>query len=106
MYLAEGASDGTVGSHSPNTLANDTSLHHNTSRLDPHAHDTVDLAAGILTRLSKTSGWDVPEVWFYLARAAGYQGQKARQRECLSRALRLSEKRGVREIGAAIGWCL
>ncbi|TRM66755.1 hypothetical protein BD626DRAFT_483705 [Schizophyllum amplum] len=68
--------------------------------------DSVDLAAGILTRLSKTAGWDVPEVWFYLARAAGYQGQKARQRECLTKALKLSEKRGVREIGAALGWCL
>ncbi|KAL1688777.1 hypothetical protein GGG16DRAFT_126942 [Schizophyllum commune] len=106
LYLAEGASHGTVGSHSPNTQDTSGSQHYDTSQLDPHAHDTVDLAAGILTRLSKTAGWDVPEVWFYLARAAGYQGQKARQRECLSRALRLSEKRGVREIGAAIGWCL
>uniref|UniRef100_D8Q7D9 Uncharacterized protein n=1 Tax=Schizophyllum commune (strain H4-8 / FGSC 9210) TaxID=578458 RepID=D8Q7D9_SCHCM len=97
LYLAEGGSHDAVSEGGPHTQ----------DSVDPHHHhDTVDLAAGILTRLSKTAGWDVPEVWFYLARAAGYQGQKARQRECLSKALRLSEKRGVREIGAAIGWCL
>jgi len=66
----------------------------------------VDLAAGILSRLTRGTGWDVPEAWYFLAKAYGMQGRKERERECLSFALRLSESRGIREIGVAIGWCI
>lgn len=71
--------------------------------LDP---DNVDLAAGILSHLTKGTGWDVPEAWYFLAKAYGLQGRKDRERECLSFALGLSESRGVREIRAALGWCI
>jgi len=66
----------------------------------------VDLAAGMLTQLTATRGWDVPEAWYYLARAYGMQGRKEKERETLKIALELSEKRGVREIGSALGLCL
>ncbi|GLB40656.1 putative tetratricopeptide repeat [Lyophyllum shimeji] len=66
----------------------------------------VDLAAGILGQLTRGNGWDVPEAWYYLAKAYGLQGRKQRERECLEFALGLSRCRGIREIGAAVGWCL
>lgn len=66
----------------------------------------VDLAAGILSHLTRGMGWDVPEAWYFLAKAYGMQGRKERERECLSFALELSRHRGIREIGAAIGWCI
>jgi hypothetical protein len=47
----------------------------------------------------------VPEAWYFLAKAYGMQGRKEKERECLSYALGLSERRGVRDIGAAVGWC-
>ncbi|KAJ7577917.1 hypothetical protein C8J56DRAFT_969997 [Mycena floridula] len=66
----------------------------------------VDLAAGMLGHLTKGPGWDVPEAWYFLAKAYGMQGRKDRERECLTFALGLSERRGVREISAAVGLCL
>ena len=66
----------------------------------------VDLAAGILSRLTGGAGWDVPEAWYFLAKAYGMQGRKEREMECLGLALQLSESRGIREIGTAIGWCI
>ncbi|PFH52497.1 hypothetical protein AMATHDRAFT_139942 [Amanita thiersii Skay4041] len=68
--------------------------------------ENVDLAAGLLSHITRGVGWDVPEAWYFLARAYGMQGRKDRERECLAFALDLSERRGVREIGAAIGWCI
>lgn len=68
--------------------------------------DNIDLAAGMLSRLAKGPGWDVPEVWYFLGKAYGAQAQRERERECLGMALTLSERRGVREISAALGWCL
>jgi len=65
----------------------------------------VDLAAGTLAYLTKGRGWDVPEAWYYLAKAYGMQGRKQKERETLKHALVLSEKRGVREIELALGWC-
>ncbi|KAF7305491.1 hypothetical protein HMN09_00801900 [Mycena chlorophos] len=67
---------------------------------------TVDLVAGMLAHLSRGPGWDVPEVWYFLAKAYRLQGRKDRERECLSLALQLSERRGVREVAAAVGWCI
>ncbi|KAK0452995.1 uncharacterized protein EV420DRAFT_634491 [Desarmillaria tabescens] len=72
----------------------------------PTMSDYIDLAVGMLSRLAKGPGWDVPEVWYFLGKAYGAQSQRERERECLGRALTLSERRGVREISAALGWCL
>lgn len=71
--------------------------------IDPR---NVDLAAGMLTHLTRGLAWDVPEAWYFLAKAYGMQDRKDRERECLSFALTLSEKRGVREVDAAVGWCI
>ena len=71
----------------------------------PSSND-VDLACGLLTQSSKGRGWDVPEVWFYLAKAYGYQGRKEREVEALRRALRLVGGRGVREVEDALGYCM
>jgi tetratricopeptide (TPR) repeat protein len=73
------------------------------TEIDP---ENVDLAAGMLSHLSKGAGWDVPEVWYFLAKAYGMQGRKDRERECLCFALGLSEHRGVRGIDTALGWCI
>ncbi|KAG6827014.1 hypothetical protein H0H92_013580 [Tricholoma furcatifolium] len=66
----------------------------------------VDLAAGMLGHLTRGSGWDVPEAWYYLAKAYGLQGRKERERGCLDFALALSGTRGIREASAAVGWCI
>lgn len=66
----------------------------------------VDLAAGLLSHLTQGKGWDVPEAWYFLAKAYGMQGRKERETEALETALRLSEGRGVREIQSVIGWCI
>ena len=71
--------------------------------IDPQ---NVDLASGLLSHLTSGPGWDVPEAWYYLAKAYGMQGRTAKEKECLRRALQLSEKRGIREIQSAVGWCL
>ncbi|KAF6752725.1 hypothetical protein DFP72DRAFT_1133180 [Ephemerocybe angulata] len=70
------------------------------------AQSDVDLACGLLTQSSKGRGWDVPEVWYYLAMAYRLQGRAERESEALGTALRLAEGRGIREIGAAIGLCI
>lgn len=66
----------------------------------------VDLAAGLLSDLTNGPGWDVPEAWYYLAKAYKLQGRRDRERECLNFALTLSQRRGVRDITTAVGWCL
>jgi len=66
----------------------------------------VDLAAGMLEHITKGPAWDVPEAWYFLGKAYGFQGRKEKERECLSWALKLSEKRGVRDMLAALGMCL
>jgi hypothetical protein len=66
----------------------------------------VDLAAGMLSDLTRGAGWDSAEAWYYLAKAYGLQGRKDRERECLRFALKLSEQRGLRDIGVAVGYCL
>lgn len=68
--------------------------------------DNVDLAVGLLSELTKGPGWDVAEAWYFLAKGYQLQGRRDRERECLSFALTLSESRGVRDVGTAVGWCL
>jgi hypothetical protein len=65
----------------------------------------VDLAAGMLAHLVRGPGWNVPEAWYYLAKAYGKQERREKERECLATALEMSKGRGVREFGQAIGWC-
>ncbi|KAJ7079363.1 hypothetical protein C8R43DRAFT_1177712 [Mycena crocata] len=71
--------------------------------IDPN---NVDLVAGMLAHLTRGPGYDVPEAWYFLAKAYGMQDRKARERECLSLALQLSEQRGVRDVSSAVGWCI
>lgn len=66
----------------------------------------VDLTAGLLGYITRSRGWNVPEAWYYLAKAYGLQGRKDQERECLMRALKLTERRCIRDIGLAVGWCL
>ncbi|KZS95292.1 TPR-like protein [Sistotremastrum niveocremeum HHB9708] len=72
----------------------------------PEAKDAVDLAAGILTDITRGRGWDVPETWYLLAKACGMQGRKERERECLLFALSLVEAQSVRSFSDALGYCL
>jgi len=75
------------------------------SSADPDP-DKVNLSAGLLEYMSRGPGWDVPEVWYFLAKAYGLRGQKDKQLECLTTALSLSESRSIRHLGCAVGWCL
>ena len=72
------------------------------TEIDP---DNVDLAAGMLSQCTQGSAWDVPEAWYFLAKAYGMQGRKEKEKECLSLTLELSEGRGIRDIGSAVGSC-
>lgn len=87
------------------SLSSTTSREREKPSVESDFHN-IDLAAGMLAYLTKGAGWDVPEAWYFLAKAYGFQGRKDRERECLAFALELSESRGVRDIGTAIGWCL
>jgi len=67
----------------------------------------VEMATGMLEALTRRAvGWDVPEAWYFLAKATGLQGRKDRQRECLAEALRLEEGRCVRSLKVALPRCL
>ncbi|TFK35798.1 hypothetical protein BDQ12DRAFT_687572 [Crucibulum laeve] len=66
----------------------------------------VDLAAGMLSHLTRGRGWDIPEAWYFLAKAYRLQGRSERERKALENALELSERRGVRDTGSALGWCI
>lgn len=68
--------------------------------------NNIDLAAGMLSHSVKGPAWDIPEAWYFLAKAHGLQGRKDKEREALTTALALSERRTVRDIGLAIGWAL
>lgn len=66
----------------------------------------IDLTAGLLGYITRSRGWNVPEAWYYLAKAYGLQGRKEEERECLVRSFKLTEQRCIRDIGLAVGWCL
>ena len=70
------------------------------------AYGAVDLAVGMLESITKACGWDVAEAWFLLSKAYRKQGQRAKERECLVKALGLASVKGVRDIRAAVGHCL
>jgi tetratricopeptide (TPR) repeat protein len=71
--------------------------------IDPN---NVDLAVGMLSHSVQGAAWDVPEAWYFLAKAYGLQGRQDKEREALTLALSLSEKQSVRDIELAVGWCL
>jgi tetratricopeptide (TPR) repeat protein len=87
---------------SPSRTSN-SSLADTAEAIDP---DNVDLAAGMLSHAVDGAAWDVPEAWYFLAKAYRLQGRKYKEREALTLALSLSERRCVRDVGLAIGWCL
>ncbi|KIN96741.1 hypothetical protein M404DRAFT_162388 [Pisolithus tinctorius Marx 270] len=66
----------------------------------------IDLTAGLLGYITRSRGWNVPEAWYYLAKAYGLQGRKEEERECLVKSFKLTEQRCIRDIGLAVGWCL
>lgn len=74
-------------------------------RPSPKAQN-IDLAAGLLSDLTKGVGWDCAEAWYFLGRAHGLRDMRERERECLSYALGLAEGRPLRDLGTAVGWCL
>lgn len=76
------------------------------SSTDTVNSDKVDLVVGLLGHVTRGPGWDVPEAWYYLAKAYGLQGRKDKERESLATALALSDRRSIRDIGRAVGWCL
>ena len=66
-----------------------------------------EMVAGMLDSFTRRAvGWDVPEAWYFMAKATGLQGRKERQRECLAEALRLEEGRPVRNLKVALPCCL
>ncbi|KAF8804168.1 hypothetical protein BYT27DRAFT_7170685 [Phlegmacium glaucopus] len=93
--------------HSSNNQSTETQSSSTTTNSSDHPlpNSDIDLAAGMLSYLTKGKGWDVPEAWYYLAKAYGLQGRKEKEKETLRLALELSERRGVRDIGSALGWC-
>jgi predicted Zn-dependent protease len=65
------------------------------------------MAAGTLESFTRRAvGWNVPEAWYFLAKATGLQGRRERQRECLAEALRLEEGRPIRSLAVAFPPCL
>lgn len=62
----------------------------------------VSLAEGLLTSLTNTNGWDVPEAWLFLGRVAARTDRAARARECLKYALSLEETKPIRPLAVAI----
>ncbi|KDQ07095.1 hypothetical protein BOTBODRAFT_192620 [Botryobasidium botryosum FD-172 SS1] len=68
----------------------------------PPSERAVDLAAGILTYVTQGLGWDVPEAWYFLAKACRLQGRKTREQECLIYALQLQETRCLRPLLVAL----
>ena len=83
------------------------------AKLDPTGTDdsvrreAIDMTAGMLESFTRRAvGWNIPEVWYFLAKATGLQGRRERQRECLAEALRLEEGRPIRSLAVAFPPCL
>lgn len=83
------------------------------ARLDPIGseesvrREAIDMAAGMLESFTRRAvGWNIPEAWYFLAKATGLQGRREKQRECLTEALRLEEGRPIRAIAIALPRCL
>jgi len=74
---------------------------------DKTLREAIDMAAGMLESFTRRAvGWNIPEAWYFLAKATGLQGRRERQRECLAEALRLEEGRPIRSLAVALPPCL
>ena len=69
------------------------------SSADKVDSDKADMVAGLLGHVTRGPGWDVPEAWYYLAKAYGLQGRKDKERESPVTASAPSDRRSVRNIG-------
>ena len=63
----------------------------------------MDLAASLLGYLTKGRGWDVPEAWYFLAKAYGMQGRKERERDALGLSLSFRSIGGLGRLGLRLG---
>lgn len=64
---------------------------------------SVELAHSLLNQLTQSTGWDVPEAWYYLAKVCEAQGgRQERVRECLVYALELEKSRPCRVLSEAV----
>ncbi|KAJ9108884.1 hypothetical protein QFC21_000205 [Naganishia friedmannii] len=62
-----------------------------------------DMAHGLLNSFTQGKGWDVPEAWYFLAKACeGQRGRHARVRECLLYALELEKGKACRPLKGTI----
>lgn len=67
------------------------------------ASKQFDMAHGLLNAFTQGKGWDVPEAWYFLAKACeGQGGRHARVRECLLYALQLEKGRTCRPLPGTI----
>lgn len=57
----------------------------------------IPFAEGMLSTLTQTHGWNVPEAWFELSRCYKSAGRTEKERECLVEALKLENSRSIRE---------
>ncbi|CAD6888638.1 unnamed protein product [Tilletia controversa] len=62
----------------------------------------TSLAEGLLTSVTATNGWDVPEAWLFLAQVAQRTDRTPRAREYLQYALGLEDTKPVRPLEAAL----
>ncbi|KAE8232062.1 hypothetical protein CF326_g2908 [Tilletia indica] len=62
----------------------------------------TSLAEGLLTSVTATNGWDVPEAWLFLSQVAQRTDRTPRAREYLQYALGLEDTKPVRPLGSAL----
>jgi len=66
----------------------------------------TSLAEGLLTSVTATNGWDVPEAWLFLSQVAQRTDRTPRAREYLQYALGLEDTKPVRPLGVALSRAL
>ncbi|KAK0554285.1 hypothetical protein OC846_002168 [Tilletia horrida] len=62
----------------------------------------TSLAEGLLTSVTATNGWDVPEAWLFLSQVAQRTDRSPRAREYLQYALGLEDTKPVRPLDVAL----
>ncbi|KAK0524032.1 hypothetical protein OC842_005954, partial [Tilletia horrida] len=62
----------------------------------------TSLAEGLLTSVTATNGWDVPEAWLFLSQVAQRTDRTPRAREYLQYALGLEDTKPVRPLNVAL----
>jgi predicted Zn-dependent protease len=62
-----------------------------------------DMAHGLLNSFTQGKGWDVPEAWYFLAKACeGQRGRHGRVQECLLYALQLEKGKACRPLRGTV----